>query len=1095
MKTKKTLFARLTSAVLAGFMLCSATAVNFGGIDASAEEYESGKSQKVDNIKIGDVFERGSVIYSETVFPTTYPEFTVLVNDEEIFYTHKDRWNNVERQLTVDRDLVLLKKEVASYDNKRMKLYFQEITQDGKVSSEDAMKTVLQSRDTVSLASDIVMKTPLTFDGEGKNFIINTNGHSISLASGQKGSVIIVKNNATLTINNANKNEMTTISGGEATYGGGIYVEKGKLYMTNVNVTGNKSNNNGAGVHISSSSYAELTDCTLENNSSRANGGGLYNNGTADLTNCTIENNGANDGGGIGNVGTITVTDCKVNGNTVGGGGAGIWSSGNATLVKSEFAKNINSINGGGITNHKDMRIAECTVSGNSVSNMGGGVFIDTDGKTVIDSNTIINANSAKTGGGIYLKKGDLTVGGATFMDNTATEAGGGLWANSGTTVSLSNVNMQKNSCKTNGGSLNSHGKVILKDSSIVYSTADNCGGGVYMDTNDTLTIENSEIANCKANKHGAGIYMHAGSLILTGGRIRITENYTNNSYDNIHFNEFKAIQVTGRLSSGSEIGVYPPTIKKQSNNTNNGNSGGNSSFVFRPISFIPFEFAPLQALSDEEVDPRVQEINITSGFGDHNDVHPSEYFLCDGNDYRINREEGLKDVKVTKWIRSSKKSYVVQVYIKVTDDADLWDYAHFFIYGKGNRGTGNEELLHKTGDFHESIDDGDESYSYNYDCGADYFPTAVQVQTSFGSWGTWRDFEADVTIYINGTNVASHHIVHKVYGDEEKNTTIRIDGNKYPYPDPESFETDARNEIEESGIVTLSAIDQYDVVWSINNQNATMENISFPGEDTYSSVDSNGLKWKVASTHRTDHVSTYELSFKSGSNIYPTITKRFNVRFIFPLTLSILVNDREVFEKKGYAGDKVQIAGIKTPPGYYITKYESNESHILTKNKVDKGEEQTYEFTFVNQSVNLNAVLKPNNYKIMFNKNGKDEKSTDVKGSVTNLTAYYGQEKQLSTNYLRRKGYTFVGWNTQADGRGTMYADKAIVKNLTDEKDAKVILYAIWKPAGASTLSSIFSDGTALIYVGIGVLLIAIITSIIYTARKKKQKQQIKDS
>ena len=1087
MKAKIPIFARLLSAVLAGFMLCSMTAVNFGGIDASAEEYESGKSQKVDNLKVGDVFARGSVIYSETVFPTTYPEFTVLVNDEEIFYTHKDYWNNVERQLTVDRDLVLMKTEVASYDNKRLKLYFQEITADGKVSSEDAMKMVLQSKGTVSLASDIVMKTPLVFDGEGKTFIINTNGHSISLESGQKGSVIIVKNNATLTINNANENQMTTISGGEATYGGGIYVEKGKLYMTNVNVSGNKSNNNGAGVHISSSSTAELTDCTLENNSSQANGGGLFNDGTANLTNCTIENNGAHDGGGIGNVGTITVTDCKVNGNTVGGGGAGIWSSGNATLVRTEFAKNINSINGGGITNHKDMTISECTVSGNTVSNMGGGVFIDTDGKTVIDSNTIINANSAKTGGGIYLKKGDLTIAGATFMDNTATEAGGGLWANSGTTVSLSNVNMQKNSCKTNGGSLNSHGKVILKDSSIVYSTADNCGGGVYMDTEDTLTIENSEIANCKANKEGAGVYLHTGSMILTGGRIRITENYVNNSYDNIHFNEFKPIQVTGRLSSGSEIGFYPPKVK--SNNTDNGSSSG-----FRPISFLPFEFAPIQALPQDEVDPAVEEINITSGFGDHNDVHPSNYFLCDGNNYRINREEGLKEVKVTRWVKSSKKSYIVQVSIQVTNDADLWDYAHFYFYGKGNKGTGNEVLLHKTDDFHESIDDDDESFSYNYDCGADYFPTAVMVQTSFGSWGTWRGFEADVTIYINGINVASHHVVHDVYGDEEKNTTIRIGGNKYPYPDPEAFEVDARNEIEEAGIVTLSSIDQYGVVWNLNNLNATMTNISFPGEDTYSLVDDNGLKWKVASTHRTDHVSTYELSFKSGSNIYPVITKRFNVRFVFPLQMRILANDTEVFEKKGYAGDTILISGVKAPTGYYITKYESNESYILTKNKVEKGEEQTYEFTFVNQSVTLKAVLKPNNYKITFNKNGKDEKSTDVTGSVTNITAHYDQEKQLSKNYLKRAGYTFVGWNTQADGQGTMYADRAIVKNLTSVKDDKVILYAIWKPAGASTLSTIFSYGTSLIYVGSGILLIAIITAIIFAARKKKQKQQIEE-
>ncbi|MBQ8228370.1 MAG: InlB B-repeat-containing protein [Clostridia bacterium] len=92
------------------------------------------------------------------------------------------------------------------------------------------------------------------------------------------------------------------------------------------------------------------------------------------------------------------------------------------------------------------------------------------------------------------------------------------------------------------------------------------------------------------------------------------------------------------------------------------------------------------------------------------------------------------------------------------------------------------------------------------------------------------------------------------------------------------------------------------------------------------------------------------------------------------------------------------------------------------------------------NCSTTLYAQWKANSYKIAFNGNGS------TSGSMSNLAMTYGSAKNLTANAFSKTGYTFNGWNTKADGKGTAYADKASVKNLTSTKDGTVTLYAQWK-------------------------------------------------
>ena len=77
------------------------------------------------------------------------------------------------------------------------------------------------------------------------------------------------------------------------------------------------------------------------------------------------------------------------------------------------------------------------------------------------------------------------------------------------------------------------------------------------------------------------------------------------------------------------------------------------------------------------------------------------------------------------------------------------------------------------------------------------------------------------------------------------------------------------------------------------------------------------------------------------------------------------------------------------------------------------------------------------NTYQIIFNSNGGA-------GSMANQNIVYGQSATLTPNGFGRMHYTFLGWNTAADGSGTSYANQALYGPMGD---SNVTLYAQWAP------------------------------------------------
>lgn len=98
------------------------------------------------------------------------------------------------------------------------------------------------------------------------------------------------------------------------------------------------------------------------------------------------------------------------------------------------------------------------------------------------------------------------------------------------------------------------------------------------------------------------------------------------------------------------------------------------------------------------------------------------------------------------------------------------------------------------------------------------------------------------------------------------------------------------------------------------------------------------------------------------------------------------------------------------------------------------------------NNKVILYAQWKANKYTIEFN--GNDSTS----GSMIGLIMTYDTPNELPDNNFTKNGYTFNGWNTEADGSGTSYSNKASVKNLTSTNNGTVKLYAQWIDENAET-------------------------------------------
>ncbi len=84
-------------------------------------------------------------------------------------------------------------------------------------------------------------------------------------------------------------------------------------------------------------------------------------------------------------------------------------------------------------------------------------------------------------------------------------------------------------------------------------------------------------------------------------------------------------------------------------------------------------------------------------------------------------------------------------------------------------------------------------------------------------------------------------------------------------------------------------------------------------------------------------------------------------------------------------------------------------------------------------------AKWTPIKYTVKFNKAGGN-------GSMASMKVEYGTKVALKTNTLKRKGFSFAGWNTKSNGAGESYTDGQVIYNLVNQNGKIITLYAQWE-------------------------------------------------
>ncbi len=411
-------------------------------------------------------------------------------------------------------------------------------------------------------------------------------------------------------------------------------------------------------------------------------------------------------------------------------------------------------------------------------------------------------------------------------------------------------------------------------------------------------------------------------------------------------------------------------------------------------------------------------------------------------------------------------ENYVIKIDIKVTDDADGWNSAYCKIYAKDNNGTGTEREIEQY-DIKSSIDHSDGTWTVTRDLGT-AFPSDVLVYTDFGGGFTWREWKAEVNIYVNGVNVRSSYITSSssCFSSSNDYNYLPIDPIHYPYPKtiniinhhsviPNLPQEENFNEFYEgqqagtaSGRIFINACDIYGVTWRGYKGSA-----GEPSKETNDSGDSwkvyknisadgvsPGVEYLLSSTSGTDHKSTYTFTFSTGNESHSKVTKDVTVYYYFKHSLRVKVKNSVVYTANKFRGEWVDLSEVPVPAGYTLTGYDQEGDGVY--------DYDANQFTFGAGNTVLTAALKANKYKIAFNGNGS------TAGSMNSTkTATYDTPLQLPANSFSRRDelgtYKFLGWNTEPDGSGTFISNKGFAINLTSVSNEVVTLYAQWSLIG----------------------------------------------
>lgn len=265
-----------------------------------------------------------------------------------------------------------------------------------------------------------------------------------------------------------------------------------KMNISHSNFTGNKVGDHG-GVMAISNTENSIVAITKSNfiNSGALEGGGVLSAGQNDKIN-------------------ITINESTFNNNEANKGGA---------LM---FYNNRHYIN---------LAVYENKFKENTALSMGGSLYIDGQNLRIIINGSSFSDSEAKSGGAMYLYRGEINVSDSTFDNCNASSDGGGVYSIE-SNVSVVRTMFVSNHAGKNGGTMCSKaGKVFINHTLFKDSSATS-GGTLH--SQQTYTVINGSVFRAsRAVASGGAMYLNRGetnimgaivcdSIANTGGVIRL---------------------------------------------------------------------------------------------------------------------------------------------------------------------------------------------------------------------------------------------------------------------------------------------------------------------------------------------------------------------------------------------------------------------------------------------------------------------------------------------------------------------------------------------------------------------------------------------
>ncbi|KPK75985.1 MAG: hypothetical protein AMJ79_08870, partial [Phycisphaerae bacterium SM23_30] len=226
-----------------------------------------------------------------------------------------------------------------------------------------------------------------------------------------------------------------------AVYGGGFFSELGDPNVLDCTLRDNSASWGGA--VGSAAGRPAFANCYLSNNTAAVEGGGIYaNGGLPNIINCEICQNAAVDHGGaifFERFVVATFTNCTINNNTAGAQGGGInYQNSLGTLSNCTIKHNAAAYGGGLYLYQSSPEFVSCTIGNNLTSNNAGGIFCWDNSNPDINNCIISNNSTAGNGGAFFCwDHSSPVLNNCTITGNSAIGFGGGIfcWDDSNLTI------------------------------------------------------------------------------------------------------------------------------------------------------------------------------------------------------------------------------------------------------------------------------------------------------------------------------------------------------------------------------------------------------------------------------------------------------------------------------------------------------------------------------------------------------------------------------------------------------------------------------------------------------------------------------------